>query len=195
MVFARNPIEGRVKTRLAASIGKEKAFRVYKSLLAYTESVVKKVDATIEIWYSEFVVTEDIWSGSDVVKRVQPAGNLGEKMSQAFRSGFEEGYHKIIIIGSDCHQLKATHIENAFQMLEDSDVVLGPSQDGGYYLLGMKRWQPALFRDKPWSTSSLYQKTLATAASENLSVSTLEILNDIDTIEDLDISNIDPASV
>lgn len=193
MVFVRNPVKGEVKTRLSASIGEEKAFKVYKFLLSYTESVVKQADVEVEIWYSESVVSDDVWSKPGIQKRVQAAGNLGKKMSRAFRTGFENGYEKIIIIGSDCHQLEAAHIEEAFQKLGDSDVVVGPSKDGGYYLLGMKRWHPNLFTDKPWSTNSLYAKTLASITGKNLSVSTLEVLNDIDTIEDLRISDIDPA--
>jgi len=195
MVFVKNQIPGHVKTRLAASIGVDEAIKVYKFLLCYTESVVKQVEVEVEVWYSEFVNSDDLWSGTGVIKKIQTSGNLGEKMSHAFRKGFEKGYDKIVVIGSDCHQLKAIHIENAFQKLIGSDVVVGPSEDGGYYLLGMKRLHPVIFKDKSWSRNTLYNETLTAIAGENLSVSSLEVLNDIDTIEDLAASNIDPASI
>jgi len=195
MVFVKNQIPGRVKTRLAAAIGEEKAFKVYKFLLEYTESVVKQVNAEVEIWYSDFVTTDDLWSVPGLKKKVQASGNLGKKMSHAFRTGFEKGYENIVVIGSDCHHLKTAHIENAFQKLKETDVVVGPSEDGGYYLIGMKRWHPGIFRDKSWSKNTLYNETLTAIDKENLSVSNLEVLNDIDTIEDLAASNIDPASI
>lgn len=191
MVFVRNPIEGQVKTRLAKSIGKKNAANVYRRLLDHTKNVVGKVNTVIQIWYAGGISRDDLWSGMEAEKKVQIAGDLGEKMSHAFRAGFHKGFESIVIIGSDCLQLRHDHIKKAFLRLKDHDVVIGPSRDGGYYLLGMNSFHPGVFAGKSWSQPTLYDETIETLGQQQLSFAELEVLNDIDTIEDLDESRID----
>jgi hypothetical protein len=106
-------------------------------------------------------------------------------MSIAFKNAFQGGAPKVVLIGSDCAELTKDIIENAFQALEHSDVVIGPSFDGGYYLLGMSSFEPDLFENIAWSTPSVFEQTIAKAGQLHLSIAMLPRLNDIDTQEDL----------
>ena len=109
--------------------------------------------------------------------------NLGDRMLYAFKQGFEAGYEKIVIIGSDMYDLNEASLEHAFQLLEANDYVVGPAEDGGYYLLGMKQLKKELFENKEWGTSSVLNKTLNDLSSEKYAL--LETRNDIDYYEDI----------
>jgi uncharacterized protein len=195
IVFARNPVEGKVKTRLAKSIGNRSAANVYRRLLDHTKNVAGKVNSLVQVWYAGGISRDDLWSDIEAEKKVQIEGDLGEKMSYAFRSGFDSGFESIVIIGSDCLQLRHDHIEQAFLLLKDNDVVIGPSRDGGYYLLGMNSYQPGVFAGKSWSQPTLFDETVETLGQQQMSFAELEVLNDIDTIEDLDESSIDVSAL
>jgi rSAM/selenodomain-associated transferase 1 len=106
-------------------------------------------------------------------------------MLNAFEDGFNKGYDKIVLIGSDLPDLNQMLINEAFYLLDKNEVVLGPALDGGYYLIGMNKPIPRLFLDKPWSTPQLMGITLKELNTHGHSVSTLQPLNDIDTYEDL----------
>lgn len=194
IIFVKNPVPGKVKTRLANDIGYTKATEVYKKLLHYTKKVIRNINADKVIWYTDSISADDVWSDTGAIKKVQPEGDLGIKMSQAFQSGFENGYKKIVLIGSDCLQIRPRHITDAFKNLNSCDIVTGPSRDGGYYLVGLKTWVPQLFQNKPWSKPSLYQKTLETIHQNDLAFIELEVLNDIDTLEDLKTSRLKPGT-
>jgi rSAM/selenodomain-associated transferase 1 len=183
MVFVRNPELGRVKTRLAKSIGDQAALETYKILNKHTASVIHKTTADKLIFYSDKIQDNDIWTVINCKKQIQTKGDLGQKMLAAFQYGFSLGYKKIIIIGSDLYSLRATHIESAFEQLENYDIVIGPALDGGYYLLGLNSLIPEIFKQKQWSTSSVLKETLTDLKKFNVNL--LEPLNDIDTYEDL----------
>ncbi|MEX0770856.1 MAG: TIGR04282 family arsenosugar biosynthesis glycosyltransferase [Balneolaceae bacterium] len=190
IVFVKNPEMGRVKTRLAADIGDTEALHIYQKLTAHTRREASEVKADRQVWYSEFIDQKDPWSSTLFAKRLQPGGNLGKKMERAFASGFNSGYGKIVLIGSDCPTILTRHIEEAFEKLESHDTVLGPSSDGGYYLIGLKELNTSLFQDKPWSSSGLYEQTLTELQDSSLSYCELEELNDIDTADDLESVNL-----
>jgi rSAM/selenodomain-associated transferase 1 len=190
MIFIKNPVEGKVKTRLGASIGSANALQVYKKLLNHTREVALQVSLNRQVWYSSMIDHRDSWSSDEFSKQLQKGADLGERMSSAFESAFNGGYHKVVIIGSDCFGLSHQHIEKAFQALDEHDGVIGPSKDGGYYLLGMNRNFPQLFNDIEWSTPEVFDKTIEHFRNHGLSFSILDVLNDIDTIEDLRESNI-----
>jgi rSAM/selenodomain-associated transferase 1 len=183
MVFVRNPELGRVKTRLAKTIGDQAAVETYKILSNHTASVVHKTTADKLIFYSDKIQDNDIWTATNCKKQIQTKGDLGQKMLDAFQYGFSLGYKKIIIIGSDLYSLRLKHIESAFEKLENYDVVIGPALDGGYYLLGLNSMIPEIFKQKKWSTSSVLKETLSDLKKFNVNL--LEPLNDIDTYEDL----------
>jgi len=189
VIFVKNPEEGKVKTRLAADIGNKRALDVYQKLLAYTRGVVQKLNVTKQVWYSSCIDFSDNWGEDQFIKKLQKGDNLGERMQEAFRQGFREGFGRILIIGSDCPALSDQHLLSAYEELECNDVVLGPSQDGGYYLLGMNHYIPELFINKSWSRDSLYGETIKTLDQLHKSWGELEELNDIDTLDDLNKSS------
>lgn len=183
IVFVRNPELGKVKTRLAKTIGDKKALNIYILLLKHTESVLQKVSSDKVVYYSEEIQNNDLWSNRCFQKKLQKGNDLGERMQHAFEMAFKEGYEKVVIVGSDLFDLKVVHIENAFKSLENHDLVIGPSLDGGYYLLGMKVMHPAVFKNKQWGTDSVLETTLKNLEQKNVKL--LEALNDIDTFDDL----------
>lgn len=183
ITFTRNPELGKVKSRLAKSIGDVSALEVYIKLLEHTESVIKQIDADKAVYYSVKVRKSDIWDDTIFQKYKQTGVDLGERMQNAFQNGFNENYEKIVIVGSDLYDLHPKHIEKAFDALDKNDAVIGPAEDGGYYLLGMKTMHPSVFKNKEWGTETVYKKTFNDLI--NNSVYVLEILNDIDYVEDL----------
>lgn len=185
LIFIKNPEPGKVKTRLADSIGNQKAYRVYLKLLKHTVDTAKGLDAGRQVWYSSFIDRQDFIPETKFEKRLQQGEDLGERMLHAFRSGFDEGYSSIVITGSDCPDVTPALLKRAFHELKTSDVVAGPSSDGGYYLLGLNQVQEDLFRDISWSTEQVLDQTIKKAKGLSLTLSFLPELNDIDTIEDL----------
>lgn len=184
LIFIKNPEKGTVKTRLSQTVGEGKALQIYQKLLAYTRGVTADVEADRLLWYSDFVPEQDDWKESEFTKKVQRGASLGKRMSHAFATAFDEGYERAVIIGSDCAQIKPDHIEQAYQKLQNFDVVVGPSRDGGYYLLGMKKYRPALFENKAWSTENVLAQTLEECSKLGLRYHLLETLNDVDTEAD-----------
>ncbi len=185
IIFVRKPQPGKVKTRLAAVIGAEAALAIYKKLLQHTCAVAQQINAGKAIFYAGEKVENDLWSGPDVFKYLQPETDLGHRMKTAFETVFKGGAGRAVIIGSDCPSLTANHLALAFAALEKNDVVIGPAADGGYYLLGMKRLHPELFQNIPWSTDRVYTDTIAVLQQLGLRYQTLETLTDVDEEKDL----------
>ena len=190
ILFVRDPVLGKVKTRLAVSIGDEQALRVYKLLLNHTRTITVGLNCTKYVYYADSVISVDLWDKGNFIKAVQSGNDLGERMLHAFQSAFDDGYKKVVIIGSDCFQLSTELIISAFDVLNHYDAVIGPAEDGGYYLLGLKKLVPAIFKDKTWSTNSVCRDTIKDIESMNLSFKLLPILNDVDEAADLERSNI-----
>lgn len=184
IVFVKNPVLGTVKTRLAKSIGNKKALEVYQDLVEKCRSECLNTNAKRHLFYSKQISNDD-WSEKDFSKYIQVDGDLGEKITAAFREVSKIG-GKVVIIGSDCYDLDAAVIEKAFKKLDESDVVIGPANDGGYYLLGTNDYHPELFQKVTWSTETVLKETMQQANSKNLSVTLLKELIDLDTIEDLE---------
>lgn len=185
IVFVRHPELGKVKTRLAATLGDEAALSIYKKLLQHTLVATEKVAADKFIFYSEDIVKDDLWQTPGYFKATQGEGNLGDRMRHAFETVFAKGYEKVCIIGSDCHELSATIINEAFSLMDSTDIVIGPATDGGYYLLGMKQLHTELFNLQHWSTMHVLQETLALVRELNLSYQTLQTLADVDEEKDV----------
>ncbi|MDZ7758466.1 TIGR04282 family arsenosugar biosynthesis glycosyltransferase [Rhodohalobacter sp.] len=190
IIFVKNPVEGEVKTRLASSVGDEKALEVYQQLLKITARETAGVKADKLVSYSKYVEESDDFEEDIFEKSVQIKGNLGEKMKHAFRSGFDQGYHRIVLIGSDCPKISQSLIDEAFEKLSDADSVIGPSDDGGYYLIGLSRFMPEIFDDIEWSTSSVFSSTVKALDDMKATYHVLKKLNDIDTESDLNASDL-----
>jgi len=183
IIFTRNPELGRCKTRLAKTIGDEAALKIYNYLLEHTAKISESIKADKYVFYSETINKNDLWN-TDVFRKKQQYGtDLGSRMENAFSELFGLGYEKVMIIGSDLLDLNQQHIEYAFQQLNQHDIVIGPSKDGGYYLLGIKVMHEPLFKNKTWSTDTVLSETLNDL--RNWDVELLEELNDIDTFEDM----------
>ncbi len=183
IIFTRNPELGKCKTRLAATIGNENALSVYKLLLKHTADFSSKVSADRYVFYSERIHKDDLWNPNIFRKKLQSGNDLGERMENAFKELFELGYEKVIIVGSDIYDLHSQDVEDAYNAIGNNDFVIGPAEDGGYYLLGMKNLKPELFKDKNWGTNTVLKDTLKDL--ENEKVLKLPIKNDIDVYEDI----------
>ncbi|MBV6656123.1 MAG: TIGR04282 family arsenosugar biosynthesis glycosyltransferase [Mameliella sp.] len=183
IIFVRNPEKGKVKTRLAKGVGEDKALAIYKALLTKTRTVAEGVDALRLLFYRVQIRTDDSWPNDAFEKRQQEGEDLGARMAHAFDIALQEA-ESAIIVGSDIAQISTPIIENAFNLLEEKDYVLGPSIDGGYYLLGMKQPSPFLFQNMEWSTDQVSRTTQDRILERNCSLGFAPTLSDIDYAED-----------
>jgi len=183
LIFTRNPELGKVKTRLAKTVGDKTALDIYLFLLQKTKEVTKSITCDKTVYYSEKIIEDDLWNRSNYQKREQFGKDLGEKMKNAIEDGFKKKYTKIIVIGSDLFDLKPSLINDAFEKLDNNDVIIGPATDGGYYLIGLKKLHLKIFENKNWGTSTVREDTLKNL--EKVNVHLLPMLNDIDVIEDI----------
>ncbi len=190
IIFYRNPILGKVKTRLAATLGDESALDIYRHLVAHTREVICKVEVTTAkaVFYSDVIDVDDEWGDVHVQKFQQIGVSLGERMIEAFSLGFSMGYKSICIIGTDCLELSSSIVDSAFTELRNHDAVIGPARDGGYYLLGMNNLEPTIFQNKNWGSDSVYEATLADFKQTGFCYSVLPTLSDIDVEDNLPLS-------
>ncbi|ALJ05064.1 hypothetical protein APS56_07955 [Pseudalgibacter alginicilyticus] len=186
IVFVKNIKLGKVKTRLAKTIGNQGAFEVYTELVKVTETATKDITTDKRIYFSDAIV-DNQWKNN--YKTVQQGEDLGKRMKNAFKKGFDDGYKRIVLIGSDLPDINSKHIQNGLNALNDNEVVFGPAEDGGYYLIGLNKLYPFIFENKPWSQTHLLKDTLHELQQKNIPYSLLQTLNDIDTFEDLKASN------
>lgn len=189
IIFVKNPELGKVKTRIALGSDDLEALQIYKKLLAKTRDVTYDLHAEKHLFYSETIVVDDEWSTDKYHKYSQVAGDLGEKMLHAFKTCFTSyALHsepiKVLIIGSDCPYITPEIITQAYCILDEKDIVIGPTFDGGYYLLGMKQVHPQLFRNIHWSTNAVFEETIDTISNLGCTVGLTPILRDIDTFDD-----------
>lgn len=183
MIFTRNPELGVGKRRLAAQVGDEKALEIYKFLLEHTRSITKYIYGIKQVWYSERVHQDDEWDNLTYEKYEQKGADLGKRMKYAFEQALQK-HESVIVIGSDMYDLTALEIDEAFKKLNDHDAVIGPAEDGGYYLLGFKNKIPeGVFENKEWGTATVLEQTLKDL--ENTDYVKLEERNDVDTLEDI----------
>ena len=182
MVFIKDSSKYPVKTRLKTSIGKNKSIWVYNQILKKTALVLKNIKTDIAVFHYNSIISKNPFKNFSKWNKIQIGKNLGEKISNAFNWGFEKGYKKIIIIGSDLWDLNEEIINKGFLELNKNKVVIGPSIDGGYYLLGLNKKMPKIFEGIKWGTQSVLAETLKLLEHEPY---ILPELNDIDTFEDL----------
>lgn len=198
-VFAKFWEPGKVKTRLARTIGNTQAAEIYKQFIRNTLERTSGIATrhtlvvTPERRLPDFLdITPDGWS-----LETQSEGDLGERISAYFNLAFEHQFKKVLLVGSDSPTIPSEIIKKAFEELDHFDCVIGPSHDGGYYLIGLTNFQPEIFESIQWSSELVFQQTMERAAALKLSVSTLATWYDVDTIEDLkrvlaDLSSLPP---
>lgn len=188
VIMAKQPAVGRTKTRLCPPLTPEEAAALYKALLRDTIDLVAAVDG------ARLAVAVTPPEATDDFRRLCPPGaillpvtgrDIGECLSRVLDHLLAAGHAKAIAVNSDGPTLPVDHLQAAVAHLEEADVVLGPSMDGGYYLIGLKQPHPELFRDIAWSTERVTSQTLGRAEEMGLRVAVLPAWYDVDTGADL----------
>ena len=185
IIFTKNPEPGLVKTRLARSIGDEKALEVYEKLRCHTALIAEKAAVNRTACYSHFLPAADIFLTEHFNAQLQVGDDLGERMLNAISRGFDEGFRHIVLIGTDCYELSTANLDSAFLALERADAVVGPALDGGFYLMGLNMLIPELFLGRHWSTKEVFSETIELLQHLSISYELLPELSDIDTFDDL----------
>lgn len=185
ILFYKNPELGKVKTRLAATLGDEAALAIYRILAEHTQHITKQFPTDKVLYYAQHIETDDQWPASVYAKRVQQGNDLGERLHHAVSNAFADGYKSVVVVGTDCLELNEQILRQAFLELKNNDAVIGPAKDGGYYLLGINRFIPALFQHKNWSTESVFADTIKDFEALKIPFSKLPVLRDVDREEDL----------
>lgn len=189
LLFVKAPVEGQVKTRLAAEIGADCAVGLYRCFVEDIVSVLDHLKLPVQCCYAPPGAGASLveWLGRCRSYRPQRGNDLGQRMKTAFRSAFATGLSRAIVIGSDIPDMPADFIVRAFLELGSHDAVIGPSRDGGYYLIGFtaRRFVPQAFEDICWSSDGVLARTLEILKSRGATVFILPPWQDIDTWSDL----------
>lgn len=188
LIFLKAPIPGLVKTRLASEFGDTGACDIYKKFTEGVLNSAQKSGQTLRLYFYPAHGKESVtaWLGNQYQLVLQEGADLGERMKNAFSSTFEGGHEKTVLIGTDIPDLDEKTINKAFNVLDRHDCVLGPAEDGGYYLIGFTKcgFNRKVFNDVKWGTNSVLNETVSVLDAEHVSYSLLESKNDIDTPED-----------
>lgn len=188
LLFVKWPEPGRVKTRLGKTIGMEEAASVYRLLAeAVCRGIPPEMEVRILCEPAERLPDLLHWLGPllpHVSARPQARGDLGSRLVHGFSEAFADGYARVAAIGSDCVEISHAIYRQVWESLDSHELVLGPSEDGGYYLIGLQKHAPELFHRIRWSTPSVLGETLERASSLSFSFELLPILPDVDTEED-----------
>ena len=189
MVFTRYPEAGRAKTRLIPALGPEGAAELQMAMTRHTLDQARRFadahDARIEVHFEGGDPASRLeLFGDDLDLVAQVSGDLGARLTHAFERAHALG-GPVLVIGADCPELTSEHLVEAARALEEHDLVLGPAIDGGYTLLGTRRFERTLFEDVPWSTERVLATTLTRSEAAGLSATLLRPLRDLDTPDDL----------
>ncbi len=190
IIFSRYPRPGASKTRLIPRLGPEGAARLQRWM---TENVVAEAarlatTTPVQVELAMADATPDemaAWLGRQLPWQEQVGADLGERMAFAFRQAFSQGFQRVVLVGADCPAVNTGILAQAFQELHDKDLVLGPTKDGGYYLIGLTRANPALFTDISWGSDKVFGQTMAEAQETGCKTALLARLGDVDWPEDL----------
>lgn len=185
IIFVKAPRPGSVKTRIAKTTGPDRACTIYRELVGVVLERCSSIQ-NVELWYSPADALDEIkpWLRESWKGQEQGTGDLGLRLERAFASAFASGAERVVIIGSDCPEIRSGDVRQAWKELKSHDVVIGPAVDGGYWLIGLKVTHAELFREIPWSSDQVLAQTLARARSLGLRIQLLRILSDVDTEED-----------
>lgn len=194
VIFAKAPVPGQVKTRLCPALTEDEAATLHGSFVLDTLERTKAAAGAFALSFDRVLACAP--SSTHVFFRImearhrvtlldQEGGDLGARMRHSFDQLFARGYRQICLVGTDVPSLPLTHYRDAFAALSRHDLVLGPANDGGYYLIGMTRPHPTLFENIPWSTDRVLTLTQQKAVEEGLKIASLPPWNDVDTLEDL----------
>jgi uncharacterized protein len=189
ILFVKYPKKGLVKLRLCKDLNENNVLDLYRCFVQDTLETIKKTDIPFFICFHPPEEKQKFldWLGPTYEYLPQQGQDLGERMKNSFTTVFTKGYQKAILLGSDSPDIPPEYITNARKILQTKDIVLGPTVDGGYYLIGFQTatFTPTVFDDIPWSTPQVLQKTLMKIRQENRSIGFLPVWSDIDTVSDL----------
>ena len=188
IIFLKYPEPGKVKTRLAKDLGEEQAASLYSIMVKTILKNVPSDSYNTVIYYDPPDKKEEVktWIGEVKVRYSPQVGNtLGDRITNAFKREFADGSGKAAIIGTDCVDVTTDIINQTMELLDGYDVVIGPAQDGGYYLLGLRQFYPYIFEDIEWSTNRVLDQTIGKITGHKLKYSLLKTLKDIDTVDNL----------
>ena len=183
LVFCKNQIIGKVKSRLALKIGQKKAFLIYSELVDKTASIVNSLSSEVHVYYSDYIEENDKFNSSKIKKFIQKGNNLGDRIINALNISFKN-FSPVVVIGSDLWKLEISDIEDTFRILKNKNVVIGPSNDGGYYLIGMNYLDTKIFENKNWGQESVLNDTIRDI-DDKTKIHLLDEKTDIDTYDDL----------
>jgi len=189
LLFLKYPERGTVKSRLAVSLSDATAAELYKCFVLDTLAVVKQTGIPVTICFYPPGARAGClrWLGTGFTYREQRGHDLGRRMKNSFREAYEEGYHQVMILGTDSPDLPGAIITEAFTALTTGDCVIGPAADGGYYLIGFKKdcFLDTAFDTISWSTGAVFEQTMGILNNAGLNVHVLPVWNDVDTADDL----------
>jgi rSAM/selenodomain-associated transferase 1 len=195
IIFIKNPQLGKVKTRLAAGIGDQRALEIYLKLMNHTRQVCGEVHADRFLFYSEYMDNSDAWDSKMYSKHVQLQDpDLGKRMLAAFEFVNELGYDHALIVGSDIPALSAETVKNGFILLNENEAVIGPAEDGGYYSIGFNfgllkdntgKLLSDVFLNKSWSHDQVCKEAISAFNMNEIRFGTLPVLSDLDTADQL----------
>ncbi len=185
-ILTKYPVPGEAKTRLIPALGAEDAARLHRRLTEHIVAIARKVNCTVVICCAgEKMKKFRAWLGNDLIYVPQAKGNLGSRLCYGFQWAFKNGFQRVIAIGADIPDISGDILREAFQGLDTRETVLGPAEDGGYYLLGMRNLHPEIFRNIDWGTENVARQTKEAIGRMELSLLELPVLTDIDCPDDL----------
>jgi rSAM/selenodomain-associated transferase 1 len=189
ILFVKLPEKGKVKSRLAQHMHEDLVLRLYENMVMDTIDMLKKGRFPFRICFTPADASDKIakWLGHEHPSFPQTGDDLGDRMEGAFVRVFAGVVHEALLIGSDIPGLTTEVIEEAFDALLRNDAVIGPADDGGYYLIGFRKrsFEPGIFHDMVWSTGTVFRETMDKLHDASLKVHVLPELTDVDTVEDL----------
>lgn len=190
ILFTRYPEPGKTKTRLIPLLGEDGAAELQRRMTIHAVIQVRQLARLrralpLVCYEGADHTTMAAWLGPDLHHHPQGEGDLGVRMANAFRHAFQQGMDRVALVGTDCPGVSTNLFQKAFDSLTEHDLVLGPAEDGGYYLIGLRGLQPELFSGVPWGTDRVLERTLEIAAGLGLKVSLVDRLADVDRPEDV----------
>ncbi|MHC4664838.1 MAG: TIGR04282 family arsenosugar biosynthesis glycosyltransferase [Planctomycetota bacterium] len=189
LFFVRYPVPGKVKTRLAEQLGPGQAAELYGNFVLDLLDTLRSLNVNLRIFFEPAEALDDIrhWLGENHSYVLQSGDNLGQRMKNAFAYAFADGFSKGVLIGSDLPDLPADFLCLGLRTLDTRDAVLGPSSDGGYYLIGFSRqaFLPEAFDNIAWGTDRVFAHTVRILKRHRRKIHVLPRWHDVDTLEDL----------
>ena len=192
IIFSRYPRPGSSKTRLIPHLGSEGAAALQRGMtenvIAEAQDLATRTQVHVELAMTGASPAEmEAWLGGQLAWREQVGADLGSRMEYAFAQAFRGGFSRVVLVGADCPGVTSSILGQAFQHLQEKEMVLGPTKDGGYYLIGFSRPCSCLFDDMTWGSASVCEQTLSRAQGLGIKPALLKILTDVDRAEDLEV--------